>query len=77
MKLQVGDVIEVQGFVMLAKLDGGKYVVSRIRHHLGQPGYVFRRPRGKRDIVAHYCSSVDGWISDKSCEDHNKIVKLT
>ena len=76
-KLQDGDLIEVQGFVMLKGLDEGRYRVRMISGPSGVPVYDFRRPGGKKVLARHYASSVD--ISVKTADDEqiNKIVVVS
>jgi hypothetical protein len=77
-KLNVGDIIEVQGFVMLNKLEPGRYrVKSIVRRHQGIDAYFFTRPRGKKVVVGHYVDNVDPWLRPSvSDPDLNKIVKI-
>ena len=64
MKLQVGNVIEIFGWVMLNKLeDGCKYRVSRIKKIYGEDVYIFTKARGKKEVVGHYVDSVDIMIN--------------
>jgi hypothetical protein len=75
-KLQVGDIVEVQGFVMLAKLDPGRYRIKAVGEWKGIPYYDFALPRGKKIIVRHAVSSVDRWLSSVENPDINKIFKV-
>jgi hypothetical protein len=61
-KLQVGSVIRVRGFVMLAKLEEGDYRVSSMPPYHGIETYQFTKPKGKKVIVRHPTDSVDLWI---------------
>lgn len=73
MKLKVGDIIQVHGYVMLAKLEGeNRYRVAKISEYGGAPTYAFSLPRGNKIIVRHYASSVDARISNR--EDENRIT---
>ena len=63
MKLQVGDVIEIHGWVMLAELnDGQKYKVASIEKIGHINAYVFTKARGKKVVVIHNTHSVDAMI---------------
>lgn len=65
MKLQVGNIIEVHGWVMLKGLEGGnKYKVSRVSKRSGKDVYWFSKPRGKKEIVGHYAHDVDISINE-------------
>jgi len=73
-KLQAGDIIEVFGWVMLAKLDAGRYRISKVRErYLSRSIYDFTRPKGKRLIVTHYSENVDAWLREKGDADLNRI----
>lgn len=70
--LNEGDIIEVQGYVMLYGLEGGrKYKVLRVLEYNRQPTYQFVTPRGVKVVVTHYAHEVDMWIKD---HDNNRIV---
>lgn len=75
MKLSIGDIIEVHGFVMLSRLDPGRYRVKTIDNYHGIPTYRFTKPRGHKVLVRHACSDVDCWVKE-STEDLNKIEKV-
>jgi hypothetical protein len=68
MKLQVNNIIDVHGFVMLSKMEG-TLKVSKI----DEISYWFTRPKGKKTIVRHLISDVDRCIKTNS-EDLNKIT---
>jgi hypothetical protein len=72
-KLQVGDVIEVHGWVMLQGLDAGKYVVTRVEEYYGQPTYSFRKRGGRKTAARHYAGQVDAWIRPVGDPDINRI----
>ena len=60
MRLQIGDLVEVFGWVMLKKMEHGKiYRLSEVTQHAGKDVYWFTRPRGTKKIVGHYASDVD------------------
>lgn len=62
MKLTVGNVILVHGWIMMKGLEGGeKYRVTRISERFGKPVYWFSKPKGKKEIVGHYADDVD-WM---------------
>lgn len=62
MKLQVGDLIEVHGWIMSKGLDAGRYRVAAISERHGKPSYKFARPRGQRIIAHHFADWIDGWV---------------
>lgn len=67
MKLKVGDVILVHGFVMLKGLeDGQKYRVQSTPDYFGQPTYRFTKPKGKKFICRHYTSNVDMMMDERN-----------
>jgi len=74
--LQQGDMIQVFGWVMLNKLDEGRYRVKRVGAIHGQLTYTFARPKGRIGIITHYASNVDPWLRDTADPDLNKIVKV-
>jgi hypothetical protein len=76
-RLLPGDVIAVYGWVMLAKVEGGrKYRVKRIQNYHGQPAYCLCPARGYNIAATHYAHELDPWIRDASDDDMNKIVIL-
>lgn len=75
-KLNMGDQIEVHGWIMLSGLPAGKYRIRNRGVWKGTQFYDFTTPRGTKQIVRHACSSVDAWIRDAEDEDLNKIVVL-
>jgi len=71
MKLNIGDIIEVIGWVMMKKLESGeKYRVNKVYKYSGKDVYSFTKPKGKKEIVNHYVSDVDLWIGT---ENNNRI----
>lgn len=76
MKLQVGDIVEVQGFVMLAKLEPGRYRIKATGTWQGIPYYDFAKPKGKKTVVRHSVASVDFGLSDAENPDLNKMFKV-
>lgn len=77
MKLKKGDIVEVHGWVMLEKLEAGKYRVKATGTQSGIDYYDFAKPRGSKTIVRHAITNVDPWVRDASNPDLNKIVLLT
>jgi hypothetical protein len=75
--LKVGDIIEVHGWCMLAKLEPGKYRVSKVGNLYGKTTYSFTKPKGKKHIVTHYATDVCVWIEKADHPDLNKIVIVT
>ena len=67
MKLKIGDVILVHGFVMLKGLeDGQKYRVQSTPNHYGNPTYQFTKPKGKKFICRHDASNVDMMMDERN-----------
>ena len=67
LRLGVGDIIEVIGWVMLKGLDDGKrYKVARIEKHFMGDVYYFSKPKGKKIVIGHYCYDVDGYINNSN-----------
>lgn len=67
MKLNVGDVIQVHGWVMLEKLnDGEKFKVDKISKVGFDNIYWFTKPQGTKIIIGHKVTSVDLSINTKS-----------
>lgn len=67
-KVKGSALIEVDGWVMLNKVDEGKYRIK----NLGDGTYGFYKPNSKKQIIRHYCKDVDSWIRDHS-KDLNRI----
>lgn len=65
-ELKAGDRIRVVGWIMLRGLEEGDYRVASIGRYHGQPTYSFTKPRGKRIVAVHFCTSVDGWINPRN-----------
>ena len=76
-KLRAGDLIRVDGYVMLAKLEAGTYRVSRVGEVYKSPTYFFTLPKGKKVIVGHFADAVDAWIRQEGDPDLNKIVVVS
>ncbi len=71
-----GIYVEVHGFVMLKKVEPGRY-----RMLLGKgPGsmeiFWFYRPRGRKCIIGHYADDVLGMVKPADHPNLNKIVIL-
>ena len=77
MKLKQGDLIQVHGFVMLAKLPEGQYRVKDTKPYGSLEAYTFCRPNGNKTIVRHAADSVDAWIREPNHPDLNRIEILT
>ena len=73
-KLLKDDIIEVHGWVMLDKIESGRYKIAGITEVHRQKLYSFCKPRGKKVIIRHYVSNVDPWVRDSDDPDLNKIV---
>ena len=75
MKLNVGDIIQVHGWVMLNKLnDGDKFKVAKITKQGFDNVYWFTKPRGKKLIIGHRAVSVDSAIHNNGI---NRIEVIT
>ena len=75
MKLNVGDVIQIHGWVMLSRLnDGDKLKVAKITKEGFVSVYWFTKPKGKKLIVGHKTSNVDSAIHDNGM-NRIEIVK--
>lgn len=76
MLLNVGDVIQVEGFVMLKNIDDGcSYRLIGIREYNGNSVYDFAKgKRGRVRYVSHYCYEIDYWLNNNS--DINYIKKI-
>jgi hypothetical protein len=74
MKIPSGSIVEVHGWVMLEKIDEGRYRIEPGKPCDVRDTYLFFKPRGKRPIIRHLASSVDLWIRDENDPDLNKIV---
>ena len=73
--LHKDDIIEVFGWVMLEKLNPGRYRIKNVGTINGFPTYAFARPKGTKTISTHYCASVDPWLRVSVTDpDINKIV---
>ena len=75
-KLKVGDVVEVFGYVMLKKIESGRYRVSKIETVNNQSVYSFTKPRGKKVLVRHYSDFFDTWVKESDDSNLNKIVLI-
>lgn len=77
MKLKIGSIILVHGFVMLADMeDGQKYRVKSMPDFHGHPTYQFTKAKGKKFACRHLQSSVDCWIGDVNNLNRIEIVSL-
>ena len=74
LKLKEGDTIMVHGWVMLKKLESGKWKVKKVEMRGTDAIYYFVRPRGKK-VIAFYSRQIDGCIRDNG--DLNRIEICT
>ena len=74
--LKQGDLVEVHGWVMLNKIDPGIYRIKAVGDLNGLPMYTFARPGGRKGIISHYASFVDGWLGAADSPNLNKIVRV-
>lgn len=75
MKLNVGDVIQIHGWVMLSRLnDGDKLKVAKITKEGFDSVYWFTKPKGKKLIIGHKTANVDSAIHDNGM-NRIEIVK--
>ncbi len=75
-KLNVGDIIEVQGFVMFAKLEPGKYRIKGVGRYVGIEYYDFAKPKGTKTVVRHDAAKIDYCLSSADNPDLNKLFKV-
>lgn len=72
MKLNIGSIIIVHGFVMLKGLeDGQKYRVHSTPPHYGNDTYQFTKAKGKKVVARHYANNVDLWVDNP--QNFNRI----
>ncbi len=77
-ELNVGDIVEVQGWIMFAKLDAGRYrIKNKGTTTHGIDYYDFAKPKGKKTIVRHDAAKIDYCLSDADNQDINKIFKVS
>lgn len=63
MKLNIGSLILVHGWVMLKGLEANqKYRVQSIPDYKGSATYEFTKPKGSKVVCRHYVYDVDPWI---------------
>lgn len=75
MKLKVGDIVRVEGWVMLEGLEEGRYRVAIVGQRYGNDTYTFCRPKGNKAVCRHYAHKVDAWLRPTDHPDRNKIVQ--
>ena len=76
MELNVGDVIQVNGWVMLQGMeDGQKYKVARIQKSGFNNIYFFTKARGKKIVVGHSTSDIDMCINSQYGNNNIEIIK--
>jgi len=74
-KLNVNDIIEINGFVMLQKMEGKLKVALIEKDTIGRDiAYWFSKPKGSKHIVGHRIQDIDGWIDNGSEINNIKIV---
>jgi hypothetical protein len=76
MKLAIGSIIRIDGWVMLSGLDYGLYRVASVGTQYGRDTYSFARPNGRKILARHYADGVDYSIKPHSDSDLNKIVVI-
>jgi len=69
MKLQLNDVIQTNGFIMLKSIQG-TLRVSKI----DDISYYFTKEKGSKVICRHLISDIDSWINNNSDINYIKIV---
>jgi hypothetical protein len=76
-KLAPGQVIRVDGWVMLKGVEAGLYRIKSVSDIHGNRVYDITRKRGDRIIARHYVTSVDPWVRDNPDDpDLNKITRV-
>jgi hypothetical protein len=74
-KLKVNDVIEINGFVMLNKMEGRLKVALIEKDKIGRDvAYWFSKPKGKKHIVGHTIPDIDMWVENGSEINNIKII---
>lgn len=76
-KLRLGDVVRVDGWVMLKGLEAGSYRVCAVGAIAGRVAYSFSRAKGRLVKAKHYADAVDAWVRPGDSEDLNKIVVIS
>lgn len=63
MKLNVGSLILIHGWIMLKSLESGqKYRVQSTPDYMGFATYEFTKPKGTKIVCRHYAHDLDPWI---------------
>ena len=71
-KLKQGDMVRVDGWIMLKGLPAGKYRVKKV----DEKSYWFSKPRGTNTVARHLIDHIDAKVREPSNNDLNKIVIL-
>jgi hypothetical protein len=75
MKLGIGSIIMVHGWVMLKGLEAGqKYRVQSTPQHYGSDTYQFTKAKGKKVVARHYANSVDLWVNNPQNFNHIEVM---
>ena len=79
-KLNIGDVILIQGFVMLKGLDGGQYY-KVICFHSTAPAYILRRCnkdgkcyKGEGNRKVFFFSQIDLWLDTDNLNNIQTVL---
>jgi hypothetical protein len=71
-KLKIGDIVEIQGWVMLKNVKPGqRYRICKVSENTpGNFVYFFSKPNGRKILFGHYVEEVDLWVNT---ENENRI----
>ena len=64
------NIIEINGFIMLAKMEG-ILKVSKV----DDISYWFTKPKGSKTVVRHLKSDIDSWINFNSEYNFIKVIE--
>jgi hypothetical protein len=76
-KLNIGDIFEVFGWIMLEKMEERRYRVAKFKFKYGKWYYGLTYPNGTKIIIYHLVEDIDVWIGAPDNPDYNKIVKVS
>jgi len=68
--------VEVHGWVMLNKVEPGRYRMVLEKGRGNMSIFWFYRPRGRKSIIGHYADNVACWMKPADHPNLNKIVVI-